>query len=155
MLSTNAFFFSRSANSRFEVNFPVVENATCPASFAGEPSACQGSSPQMPSGPVYGDCEVHFVPKQDTVIHPIAKAAFDRRSLRPGRPLEVACEVVRFATNNLAQSPAVNPLHHFYKRRAIADLETDIKTELPIGALADFDHLLRSWHVHSHWFSEI
>src|SRR6266480_697020 len=36
MLSTNAFFFSRSANSRFDVNFPVAENAACPVSFAGK-----------------------------------------------------------------------------------------------------------------------
>src|SRR6266550_1063335 len=34
MLSTNAFFFSRSANSRFDVNFPVAENAACLVSFA-------------------------------------------------------------------------------------------------------------------------
>src|SRR5258708_22877672 len=47
----------RSANSRFEVNFPVAENVVCPGSFAGVPSACHGSSPQIPRGPVYGDCE--------------------------------------------------------------------------------------------------
>src|SRR5437762_10944004 len=34
MLSTNAFFFSRSANSRCDVNFRVAENAACPVSFA-------------------------------------------------------------------------------------------------------------------------
>src|SRR6266568_2922298 len=67
MLSTNAFFFSRSAHSRLEVNFPVAENAPCPESFAGVPSACHGSSPQIPSGPVYGDCEVPFVPKKRSV----------------------------------------------------------------------------------------
>src|SRR5258708_2006616 len=67
MLSTNAFFFSRSANSRFDVNFPVAENAASPVSLARDPSACHGSSPQIPSGPVYGDCEVPRVPKKRSV----------------------------------------------------------------------------------------
>ncbi len=59
---------SRSANSRFELKLPVTENACASAfSFAGEAVACQGSSPQMPSGPVYGDCEVPFVPKKRSV----------------------------------------------------------------------------------------
>src|SRR5258708_40160207 len=67
MLSTNAFFFSRSANSRFDVNFPVAENAVCPASLATDPSASQGSSPKIPSDLVYGDCHVPPAPKNRSV----------------------------------------------------------------------------------------
>src|SRR5215472_6042888 len=67
MLSTKAFFFSRSANSRLEVKFPVTENDCCSAPGFWVKGACQGSSPQMPSGPVYGDWEVPFVPKKRSV----------------------------------------------------------------------------------------
>src|SRR5580700_4273072 len=72
MLSTNAFFFSASANSRFEVNFPVAENPC--ASFSGVCGVCQASSPQIPKGPEYGDCDVPFVPKNRSVTshHPFA-----------------------------------------------------------------------------------
>src|SRR6266576_6817839 len=67
MLSTNAFFFSRSANSRLDVKFPVTENACCSAPGFGVCGDCQGSSPQIPSGPVYGDCDVPLVPKKRSV----------------------------------------------------------------------------------------
>src|SRR6266566_1172874 len=63
MLSMNAFFFSGSADSRFDVKFPVTEKAAggpCDCSASG---ACHGSSPQMPSGPLYGDSAVPLVPK--------------------------------------------------------------------------------------------
>src|SRR5215469_15918503 len=76
MLSTKAFFFSGSACSRFEVNFPVAENpwSVAPASLGLGASYCQGSSPQMPSGPRYGDCETPLVPKKRSVTshHPLA-----------------------------------------------------------------------------------
>src|SRR5262250_1940706 len=67
MLSTNAFFFSGSADSRFEVNLPVVEKAAGPVAVAPDPGHCHGSSPQMPRGPAYGDWEVPFVPKNRSV----------------------------------------------------------------------------------------
>src|SRR5216684_4210243 len=65
MLSTNAFFFSRSANSRLDVKFPVTEKACDSAlSFAGVMGACHGSSPQIPNAPVYGDCETPLAPSR-------------------------------------------------------------------------------------------
>jgi len=35
--------------------------------FAGVRGACHASSPQIPSAPVYGDCETPFVPKKRSV----------------------------------------------------------------------------------------
>src|SRR5689334_2088919 len=67
MLSTNAFFFSESACSRLEVKFPVTEkDCESPVGLVEGPY-CHGSSPQIPSGPVYGDWEVPFVPKKRSV----------------------------------------------------------------------------------------
>src|SRR5260370_37120228 len=45
--------------------------------------------------------------------------------------------------------------NHFHNRRAIADLESDIETELAFGALADFDHLQRTGHIDGHGLFEI
>src|SRR5215469_853872 len=69
MLSRNAFFFSGSAWSRLERKFPVTENACgCELSFGVmEFWSCQGSSPQIPKGPTYGDCETPLVPKNLSV----------------------------------------------------------------------------------------
>ena len=45
--------------------------------------------------------------------------------------------------------------HQFNKRGAIADLETHVQAELPLGALANIDHLQCSGHVHGHRLFEI
>src|SRR6266496_5696841 len=63
MLSMNAVFFSGSADCRFDVKLPVTEKAAgCPGDWSAS-GACHGSSPQMPSGPLYGESAVPLVPK--------------------------------------------------------------------------------------------
>src|SRR5215472_16406864 len=81
------------------------------------------------------------VARKRTVMHPITKAPLLRARVRPVGAPNVTRDVVRLAARDLAQRAAVNALHHFDEHRAIADLEPDVKAELALSLLADFDHL--------------
>src|SRR6266436_119287 len=73
------------------------------------------------------------------VVDPVAQAALRGRRVGPGRAIDVAGEIVRFAADEVAERAAVNAPDKLQKRRADADLEADVEAELAIGALADFD----------------
>src|SRR5260370_24202092 len=87
---------------------------------------------------------------KNAVIQPVAEATLCVRGVRPGGPVNVAGEIVSFAADDFAKSSSMDTTNHFHKRRAIADLESDIETELDFGALADFDHLQRTGHIDGH-----
>ena len=92
---------------------------------------------------------------KSAVIHPVAKAALHGRGVRPSRPVQVPSEIVRFAANNFTQRPAVNSLHHFNERRAVANLESHVQAQLPLGALPDFNYLQCPRHIHGHGLFQI
>jgi hypothetical protein len=92
---------------------------------------------------------------KNAVIQPVAKATLCGGGVRPGGPVNVAGEIVSFAADDFAKRSGMNATNHFHKRRAIADLESDIETELAFGALADFDHLQRTGHIDGHGLFEI
>src|SRR2546427_4024798 len=86
---------------------------------------------------------------------PVTQAALQGCGVGPSRSIQVPREIVRFPTNDFTQRPAMNPLHHFNEWRAVADLESHVKTQLPCGALPDFHYLQRAGHIHGHRFFEI
>src|SRR6266852_3663418 len=77
------------------------------------------------------------------VVDPVAQAALRGRRVGPGRAIDVAGEIVRFAADEVAERAAVNAADKFDKRRAVANLE------------ADFGDTQRARYVHSHWLLEI
>src|SRR5208283_1613397 len=92
---------------------------------------------------------------KNAVINPIAQAQLGGRSVRPGRPVNVAGEIVSFAAGNLAKRPSVNAPYEFHKRRTIANLESDVEAQFSFGALANFNHLQCAGNINGHRLLQI
>src|SRR2546430_13385507 len=78
---------------------------------------------------------------KNAVVNPVAQAFLDGRRVGPGWPFDVACQIVRFAADNIADRPIVYAFHQFNERGTIADLEPHIQTEFPVRSLANLNHL--------------
>src|SRR5215510_6397925 len=89
------------------------------------------------------------------VVHPVSEPQLNRRGIRSRRAVEITSQIVRLAANDRTQGAVVNTLHHFYERRAIADLEANIQAELALGALTDLDYFLSAGHIHRDRLFEI
>ena len=48
---------------------------------------------------------------KDAIINPVAQTFLDGRRIGPGWPFDVACQIVRFAADNIADRPVVETLH--------------------------------------------
>ena len=62
------------------------------------------------------------------IINPIAQPQLDRRSVRTRRTLEIASQIVSFATHDGSKSTIMDAIDQFDERRTVANLEADIKT---------------------------
>src|SRR5260370_16627090 len=83
------------------------------------------------------------------VVDPVAQAALRGRRVGPGRAIDVAGEIVRFAADEVAERAAVNAADKFDKRRAVAALEANPEGELPTRPLAAFRRLQPPRHAHN------
>ena len=48
---------------------------------------------------------------KNAVVNPVAQTFLDGRRIGPGWPFDVACQIVRFAADNIADRPIVDALH--------------------------------------------
>jgi len=62
---------------------------------------------------------------------------------------------VGLSTNDVSESPIVNTVHQFYKRRAIPDLESHVEAQLSVRMFANFDHLECAGDVNSYRLLQI
>src|SRR2546429_7534069 len=69
------------------------------------------------------------VARKDAVVDPVAQALLNRRCIGPGRPVDVASQIMRFAASHRAQGSVMDALDQLNKRRTIADLESHVETE--------------------------
>src|SRR2546429_7191595 len=56
------------------------------------------------------------VARKDAVVDPVAQALLNRRCIGPGRPVDVASQIMRFAASNRAQGSVMDALDQINKR---------------------------------------
>ena len=92
---------------------------------------------------------------QDAIVHPISQAMLGWRRVGPGRPVNVAGEIVGLSADNFTERAIMDAPHHFDERRTIANLESDIETELAFRTFADFDHFQCARNIDSNGLFEV